>query len=295
MDAAWPGIQTWAIANVVPLVAVAVLAIAAIFGLIVTSFIARGGMAQATSDLASGRTASFASAWGAGVHYFWRYVGLMLLLIGAGVSAVAGIGMLVGAGFLLAFLTGSAAEGIGLGIVVAAAAVATFVTFVLDVTRANPTPRWKVAVAAAMFGLPIFPILVVVALALSIVVVFAQRAIAVEDLGPMDALRYGWRLMRAHLAESVMTWLINAVLALVSGIVSAAAFLGGVAAVAAVGALLFTAGGLSVPLFAYLGLGGALLLAAFLIVTAITNTFFWSYWTLVYLRLSGRSLAESVA
>ena len=296
MDAAWPGIEAWATANIIPLIALGGLLIAAIVGLIVASFIARGGMAQATSDLATGRSASFASAWRAVVRYFWRYVGLMLVLIGAGLLVLAAFGMVVAAGFLPATLTGSAAEGIGLGVVVAAAAVATFVTFVLDLTRTNTTPRWRVAVGATLFALPIIPLLVVVALALSIVVVFAERAIAVENLGPLDALKYGWRLMRTHLAESVMTWLINAGLALVSGIVSAAALIGCVAALAAVGALLFTTGGLSAPLFAYLGVGGVLLVAGALIVTAITNTFFWSYWTLVYLRLSGRSLAaEPVA
>jgi hypothetical protein len=43
-------------------------------------------------------------------------------------------------------------------------------------------------------------------------------------------------------------------------------------------------------LFAFAGAGGLLLIAGVLTLIGICNTFFWSYWILVYLRLSGRQL-----
>jgi hypothetical protein len=73
-----------------------------------------------------------------------------------------------------------------------------------------------------------------------------------------------------------------------SGLATFAAGLGALLAVSVVGSLPFAALGFSTPLFAYVGLGGLLLVFAALTLVGITNTFFWSYWTLVYLRLSGR-------
>ena len=73
-----------------------------------------------------------------------------------------------------------------------------------------------------------------------------------------------------------------------SGLATFAAGLGALLAVSVVGALLFAAVGFSTPLFAYVGLGGVLLVFGALTLVGITNRFFWSYWTLVYLRLCGR-------
>lgn len=290
MAATGSDLSAWAVANIGLLVAVAILAIGVVVALIVSSLIARGGLARATVDLATGRGSSLASAWGAGVHLFWRYVGLYGLLIGAALLVACALGMVVAVAVVASALAHSPLAGITIAIVVEAAAVATFVSFVLEVTRANPTPRWKVALTATLFAVPIFPVLVVVGLTLSIVVAFAQRAIAVEDVGPMEALSSGWRLMRTHIAESLMTWLINAGLALVSGIAGFAAAIGGLAAFAAAGALTFATNGVGAPLFAYAGVGGLLLVIGGLTVVGIVNTFFWTYWTLVYLRLSGRGV-----
>ena len=65
--------------------------------------------------------------------------------------------------------------------------------------------------------------------------------------------------------------------------------------VGAPGAALFVAVGLSAPLFAYAGVGGLALLFGGLTLMGISNTFFWSYWTLVYLRLSGRGIRMEAA
>jgi hypothetical protein len=68
----------------------------------------------------------------------------------------------------------------------------------------------------------------------------------------------------------------------------------GVIAVALVGGggvALWSVAGWTAPLFAYGALALAALLAAVLAVCAITNTFFWNYWTLAYVRLSGRAAA----
>ena len=137
----------------------------------------------------------------------------------------------------------------------------------------------------------VFMLLIALALAMSIVVAFAQRAIAIENAGPIESLRSGWHLMRAHLGDSLMTWLINVALALASGLAFAAGLLAAILVLGGIGAMLFAAVGLTTSFVVYAGFGGLVLLAAVLTAIGIANAFFWNYWTLAYLRLSGRPTA----
>jgi hypothetical protein len=235
---------------VVTLIALVVLLALAGVGL---SCISQGGLAQATSDLAAGRASSFGRAWRAGVHLFWRYVGLWALLAAAALLGA----MLVAGAIVLVLSTGPTPGGLAvLGIVV--------------------------AVLLGIVGL-------VAGVALSIVVSFAQRAIAVEDLGPIEALRSGWRLLRGHLEPSLVVWAVSLGLGIVAGLAVAIAVGAGAAVLAVVGVAIWSALGLGAATIAYGALAGLALLLAALVAVAIANTFLWSYWTLAYLRLSGRA------
>jgi len=265
----------------------------------VLSFIAQGGMAQATADLATGHTSSLGRAWSAGLHLFWRYVGLWLVLIAAALTVGAIAAMLFGAavatGVSAVFLGQAPWLGIGMGVLIGGAIVAAFVWFMLRMTRESSVPRWIVIVGSTLFALPLFTVAIVAALLLSIVVAFAQRAIAVEDIGPIDALGAGWRLSRTHLGDSLLTWLVNVGLALATGIAIGLSVLGVLVLLAGVGGAVFAIAGLSAPLFAYIGLGGLLLLVAVVTLAGIANTFFWTFWTLAYFRLSGRTISAPSA
>ncbi len=138
-------------------------------------------------------------------------------------------------------------------------------------------------------------VVLAVGLTLSIVVAFAQRAIAVEDIGPIAALRSGWRVTRAHLGESLLTWLVNLGLALATGIAIVVGLLGAVLLLGGIGAALYAVAGFSAPTLAYIGLGGVVFLIGALTLAGIANTFFWTFWTLAYLRLSGRAGAAAPA
>ena len=140
--------------------------------------------------------------------------------------------------------------------------------------------------------MPLVTVLAVIALGLSIVVVFAQRAIAVENVGPIDALRSGWQLARAHLGESLLTWLINIGLAIATALTASFALGSGLVALGGIGWALFSFAGWTAPTVAYIGLGGLAVLALMLTFAGIANAFFWTYWTLAYLRLSGRGGEE---
>ena len=65
-----------------------------------------------------------------------------------------------------------------------------------------------------------------------------------------------------------------------------------VVALGGIGWALFSMAGWTAPTVAYIGLGGLAVLALMLTVAGIANAFFWTYWTLAYLRLSGRGGEE---
>jgi len=249
-------------------------------------------MAQATADLATGHASSLGRAWSAGVHLFWRYVGLWLVLVAAGIIIAAIVGALVAAVALVTVAGNAAGVGLAIGALAAAAIVVGFVVFVVRTVGQTSVPRWLIVVGATLFALPMFTVLAVIALGLSIVIAFAQRAIAVENVGPIDALRSGWHLARAHLGDSLLTWLINVGLAIATALTALIGIGGAVVLLGGIGWAVFSVAGLTAPTVAYIGVGGLALLALILTLTGIANAFFWTYWTLAYLRLSGRSGEE---
>jgi len=101
-------------------------------------------------------------------------------------------------------------------------------------------------------------ILLTLGAVVSIVLVYAERAIVKRDLSLIAALRYAWRLFSEHRGASLLTWTLSVL------------FAGLTAAIAGSMWLMFaTATGIVL----------AVLLAA------IANAFFWNFWTLAYLRL----------
>jgi len=292
LAAAAAGLEQWALANIGLLIGVAVVGVLLGLTLLVLSFIAQGGMAQATADLATGHTSSLGRAWSAGLRLFWRYVGLWLVLLAAGIILAAIIGGVVAAVSLVAVAGNATGVGVAIGALAAAAIVVGFVVFVVRLLGETSVPRWLIVIAATLFALPLFTVLAVVALGLSIVVAFAQRAIAVENVGPIDALRSGWQLARAHLGESLLTWLINVGLAIATALTALLGIGAVVVLFGGIGWTIFSLAGLTAPTVAYIGVGGVALLALILTLTGIANAFFWTYWTLAYLRLSGRSREE---
>jgi hypothetical protein len=293
--AAFEQASAWAAANIALLVGLAAVLSIVFLGLIVVSFIAQGSMAEATADLATGHPISFRSAWTAGVHLFWRYVGLWLILAAAALLIAAVLAALVAMGVGLSTIGQSPTAAFAVFVTVALALIVAFDYFILAMFPATSFPRWVVVGLATLFALPLFTILITAALLASIVVAFAQRAIAVENIGPPAALRSGWRLMRAHLGDSLLAWLINVCLGFASAVGCIAGVLCAFIVLAGVGAALFAAVGLAAPTLIYIGLGSVALLVVLLTIGGLANTFFWSYWTLAYLRLSGRATSSALA
>lgn len=262
-----PGLETapeaialWAADHVGLILSMAALLVLIGLTLLVVSLIAQGGLTGATADYASGRSSSFGRAVRTGLHLFWRYAGLWLLLI----ATVAGIGALV----------------------------AAFVGAVVGLTSAVQQAAWVVA-PAALVGLALVITGIVAGVVVSIVVPFAQRAIAIRDIGPLAALRDGWHVLRSRPGASLLVWLINVGLTMAAGLAVTVAMLAVVLALAIPAAGLWAMFHLSAATVVYLAVAGAVGIGVLLALISIVNTFFWSYWTLAYLRLTDRPVDAS--
>lgn len=288
-------VQNWAVQNAGLLIGAAAVAVVVALILLVLSFVAQGAMARATADLASGHASSFGRAWLAGVHLFWRYVGLWAVLVVASILVAAIVGAVIAAVAAIAIVAHAQELAFAVGGLAAAVVVIGFVAVVLRTIDQTTTPRWLIVLVATLFALPIFTVLLAAGLTLSIVVAFAQRAIAVEDIGPIDALQNGWQLTRRHFGDSLLTWLVNVGLAIATGLMMLLGLLGALVFLGGIGAVLFVVAGFSAPTLVYLGAGALLLVVAGLTVAGIGNAFFWTYWTLAYLRLTDRQAPAGAA
>ena len=241
---------------------VAVAGLLALVGLalLVVSLIAQGGLAGATADFASGRSSSLGRAWRTGLHLFWRYAGLWLLLIAAVAPDRRVGGRLRGARRrpdrrrpacrLGRRARSPGGPGAGRG-------------------RASPPGWWS-----------------------SIVVPFAQRAIAVRDVGPLAALQDGWLVLRGHPGASLLVWLIDVALTVAAGLVITVAMVAAIVALGIPAAALWAVFELTTPTIAYLAIAAVVALGVLLTLISVANTFFWSYWTLAYLRLRSDHSAD---
>jgi hypothetical protein len=217
--------------------------------------IAQGGMARATADLARGQPSSLGQAWRAGTRLAWRYLGLWLLLC--------------------------------VGIVLIAAIIGALVALALAPALISmPVPRWTTLLLGVAIGLPLVLALIVALIVVSIVIAYAQRIIAMEDVGATAALRHGWGVLQAHPRESLLLWLMNVGLAIGAGLVLGIVTLVVGGLIAGAVALVWLASGQGPALIGAIALAAVVLIALLVVLVAIANTFFWSYWTIGYVRLS---------
>ena len=230
--------------------------------LLALSFVAQGGMAKATADIAAGQGSSLGQAWRAGLHFCWRYVGLWLALLAVVLLAAAVVGVLLVIAIATGALTAGAMPGDGAtaGLVVALLLIAIPLAFV------------------GMAATVVF----------SIVANYAQRAVAIEDEGPVAALGDGWRLFRRNVGASLLVWLVNLALSIGAGIAASVAIGVVFAILALIGFVIWAALGTQLATIVFAAVAGAVFVAVALTVVAIANTFFWHYWTLAYLRLRGQ-------
>jgi hypothetical protein len=226
---------------------VGIIAVLIVLGVIlfILGSIATGGIIRAAVEHDAGREYRLGTAWRAGYATFWRIAGLRLL-----VALVALVpGLLVGA-LVLGAVAGaqtSAAAAVGFGLL---------------------------AAAAFLFSLVFW-------LALSVAFELAQRIVVLEHGHVAESLGNGFRMLRWHLGEVALGWLIlvalsigvgiaGAILAVLVGVPAAALGFGGWAVGGMTGAIVTG----SVAIVFFLGV----LLAAGGAYAAYSSV----YWTLLF-------------
>ena len=198
---------------------------------------------------------TFGQAWRVGASRFWTLFGIGILaalpmIILVVVAIVVLVLMFVGSGF--AFTSSDAAGAMGI-------------------------------VTSILCGGVFCCGMVILAIILQQIRIYAERAAIVEDLGWIEAFVRGWNVLKANLGPTIVIWLIFLVLGIV--------FFLAIMAVLAVMALPFIALVANVDsggwLFAPICCGGLVAVIAAALITAIVQTFTSATWTLAYRDMIG--------
>ena len=222
----------------------------------VFSVISQGALVEAVVALHGGEERGFSSAWRTGLSYFWRVLGLVLLLflISLGILLVVGMPAALSVWAVLA-----AAESVGLKVL--------FVFLV---------------------GLLALVLLVLLFVPLYITWQLALRELVSGGEEVKGSLRSGYGLFRHNIGRSLLTWLVQVVLAIGTGVVIAIAgsvygllLLGMVAAVGTLDSTIATVATTVLALVLFFTVAA--------VVSGILGAFFSGYWTLAYLRLRRES------
>ncbi len=178
-------------------------------------------------------------------------------------------------------------------IVFLAALIVAALPLLVWFTQSTPLQVLGTLIAVGLILLVVFAT-VLIGLALSLVLLFARRAIALEDLGPIEAIRRGYSIVRARLTDILLMGLIMFGIAILWGLVMIPVFLAAALVAAVVAVLpallvggiagLFTTGATPWIVGAIIGL------PLFIIVILIPSTlvegwhqvFSSSAWTLTY-------------
>lgn len=243
------------------IVGAVLLGLALLLVFIVLNIISNGGLADSVYALDRGETRRFSSTWRAGTSRFWRVLGYYILffLIGLALFIVIVIpfALIVGGVFLLTESTGA---------------------------------RVTVGVLG---GLAWVLSMIVVFVAWSIVAQFALRELVVRATGILGSFGGGFRLFLNNIGKSLLVWLINIGLTIAAGIALILALL-------IVGLVLFlptiilaTQDYATAAIVTGI-IAGVILLPLLIVASAALSTFFHTYWTLAYLRISSPDDQEAV-
>jgi hypothetical protein len=171
-------------------VVIALICVALIIGIAlwVVSTIARGGLIAGVDAIETGEKSSFSQAWGAG----WRKARPLL-----------GIGLIPAIPGLILFIMGM------LGLVAFGGFFALFGEEI-----AGPLGTAELGIIVVLLLCIVVPI----ALILSILRNFAERACMLENHGVIDSYKRGWNVLTANLGEAIILFLIQIGIAIALGL-----------------------------------------------------------------------------
>jgi hypothetical protein len=231
---------------------------------VVTFFTVMGkiGLIKGAQDADAGAEhLGFGGLWQSGLHYFWRFLGLSLLIGSPGILIFLAIlfsGMVV----LFYVLTGSQGNSF-------APSDSTLLAFI-----------------------PLFCIFLCLILLLALVISFlgppAERAIVIDNEGVISGIRRGWKVLMANLGSILIVWLILAAIGFAAGLLIELPVLIIVAPAVIAFAVSLAAGGsnLSYAPLIIAGLCTVAYIPVSLVASGILTAYTESVWTLTYLRLT---------
>jgi hypothetical protein len=227
------------------------------------SIIGRIGLIKGAVDADAGAEhLGFGELWKSGLQYFWRFLGLSLL-IGSPII-IFYLGLVIGGFFILvSYISGS---------------------------RDN---SFFIASPILLALLPVVCVLICFLFLFAIVIGFistqAERAIVIENEGILSGLRRGWNVLIKNLGPILIIWIITVVIAVVAGfLIGLPLLLVVVPAFIAFGAAAVAGNGnnLSFMPLIIAGLCAVAYTPVSLVAYGILTTYTESVWTLTYLRLT---------
>ena len=246
------------------LIAVACAAIVIGIALWVVSVMARGGLIAGVQQVEDESSTSFLKAWRVGRKRFWTLFGI---------SFLAAIPILVLTLILVAlFIAGLAATGVTAG------------------SAQDPAATFGVLAPTLLCGGTLCCGLILVAMVLGQIQLYAERAAILEGLGWIDAFKRGWQVLKANIGPTIVLWLIFLVIGLVFGVLVAGILM--VAALPFIAIFANTDPGawLLVPIC----FGGLLAMIIFGVLSSIVQTFTSAAWTLAYRKLTSQAEKPAV-
>lgn len=237
------------------LIALACVAILVAIAVWVVSVISRGGLIAGVQQVEEEGSTGFRQAWRVGASRFWTLFGIGIL---AAIPAI--VLLLAGAVTLALFIAGT---------------VGAF-----DVSEAAGGVG---IMASVLCGGTLCCGMILLAIVLGQIRIYAERAAILEGLGWIEAFKRGWQVLRENLLPTIVLWLIF----LVIGLVFAAVIGFGLAAILVPVFVAFSRTDPGPWIVAPICCGGLLGAIVFALIGSILETFTSATWTLTYRELTG--------
>jgi hypothetical protein len=238
------------------LVAVACLAILIGIAIWVISVIARGGLIAGVQQVEEEGKTTFKDAWRVGVHRFWTLFGISFLAAIPIIILVV-VGIVVG-GLLIAGTVGAIDQAAEVGGVLG-------------------------GVSLVLCGGTFCCGGILLAIFLSQIQIYAERAAILEGLGWIEAFKRGWDVLKKNLGPTILFWLIF----LVIGIVLAVLIFGILGGASLPFIALFANTDPGPWILAPICIGGLLFIIVGALISSVVNTFTSATWTLAYREMTG--------
>jgi hypothetical protein len=198
----------------------------------------------------------FGELWKSGLHYFWRFLGLSLI-IGSPILLVY-LALVFGAILVFfAFMSGSGNGSFGtapaLVILIPVICIFTCLVFLFAIVISFLSPQ-------------------------------AERAIVIENEGVISGIRRGWNVLTMNLGPILIVWLILVVISVIAGILFALPLL--IIVVPLFITYVFAGSNASYTPLIVAGLCIAAYIPVALVANGILTAYLESVWTLSYLRLT---------